>query len=186
MTLGDNFVINFIDSGIRTCYISVVDGEVLRFDNVVDGSLLTSAPISSSSLTNSGYTIVLYVNGTMFCNFLGTSEFFAKLMAVFSLKTKLEPMIICEGDGEGPAFEDFKILFNKVSFEFSDNQFKSRDEKSESGRHSIQIYLTPENLQDPFLKHFLGKKTGTKFAIGVNGVGAFFELRKLRPRKKKG
>ena len=122
----------------------------------------------------------------MFCNFLGTSEFFAKLVAVFSLKTKLEPMIICEGDGEGPALEDFKILFNKVSFEFSDNEFKSRDEKLESGRNSIQIYLTPENLQDPFLKHFLGKKTGTKFIVGINGVGAFFELRKLRPRKKKG
>lgn len=184
--LGENFLINFIKFGMRTCYISVVNGELLRFDDVVDGALLVTAPISSSVLQNSGETIVIYVDDTLFCNFVGDSEFFAKLLAVFSLQKTVEHMIICEGCGEGPVLEDFKILLNKVSFEFSNNEFISRSEKTENGRNAIQLYLTPENLQDPFVKHFLGKKAGTKLAIGINGVGAVLELRKLRPKKKKG
>ncbi|KAE9553142.1 hypothetical protein FO519_003659 [Halicephalobus sp. NKZ332] len=181
--LGESFEIEFTEFGTQRCFISVVNGEVLKFD-VFDGSLLTSVPISLTTLDNSEDILILYVDGSVFCKFIGHSEFYSKLMAVFSAKKNTKVLVFSEGDGDGFVLEGLKILFKKVSFEFSNNEFYSKDEIPENDKSSISLYMTPENLQDPFLKHFLGKRKGAKFVIGINGIGTFLELRRIRSRKK--
>jgi|UniRef100_A0AC35F9P9 hypothetical protein len=177
ISLGDPIPVDFAEYKIHTVYLSVVNGEVLRFDDCEDGSMLCSISFSSFHLTTIGNAIAICIGNEIHSRFMGDSELYTKLCALISARHILEPLIFSFGEGEEEIQENSHVLFSQLSFCFSNNELKVMKEDTTDSKH---LKMKAKRFEDPFLKHFKGKRAGAKFIVAIDGIGSCFEIKKVK------
>jgi hypothetical protein len=177
ISLGDPIPVDFAEYKIHTVYLSVVNGEVLRFDDCEDGSMLCSISFSSFHLTTIGNAIAICIGNEIHSRFMGDSELYTKLCALISARHILEPLIFSFGDGEEEIQENSHVLFSQLSFCFANNELKVMIEETTDSKH---LKMKAKRFEDPFLKHFKGKRAGAKFIVAIDGIGSCFEIKKVK------
>jgi hypothetical protein len=177
ISLGDPIPVDFAEYKIHTVYLSVVNGEVLRFDDCEDGSMLCSISFSSFHLTTIGNAIAICIGNEIHSRFMGDSELYTKLCALISARHILEPLIFSFGEGEEEIQENSHVLFSQLSFCFSNNELKVMKEETTDSKH---LKMKAKRFEDPFLKHFKGKRAGAKFIVAIDGIGNCFEIKKVK------
>jgi hypothetical protein len=177
ISLGDPIPVDFAEYKIHTVYLSVVNGEVLRFDDCEDGSMLCSISFSSFHLTTIGNAIAICIGNEIHSRFMGDSELYTKLCALISARHMLEPLIFSFGEGEEEIQENSHVLFSQLSFCFSNNELKVMNEETTDSKH---LKMKAKRFEDSFLKHFKGKRAGAKFIVAIDGIGSCFEIKKVK------
>uniref|UniRef100_A0AC34FEZ9 Uncharacterized protein n=1 Tax=Panagrolaimus sp. ES5 TaxID=591445 RepID=A0AC34FEZ9_9BILA len=175
ISLGEPIPVDFAEYKIHTVYLSIVNGEVLRFDDCEDGSMLCSISFSSFRLSTIGNAVAICIGNEI--QFMGDSELYTKLCTIISARHILEPLIFSFGDGEEEIQENSHVLFSQLSFNFCNNELKTLPEETTDSKH---LKMKAKRFEDSFLKNFKGKKSGAKFIVAIDGIGSCFEIKKVK------
>uniref|UniRef100_A0A914Z9X8 Uncharacterized protein n=1 Tax=Panagrolaimus superbus TaxID=310955 RepID=A0A914Z9X8_9BILA len=179
ISLGEAIPVDFAEYKIHTVYLSIVNGEVLRFDDIEDGSMLCSISFSSFRLSTIGNAVAICIGNEIHSRFMGDSELYTKLCTIISARHILEPLIFSFGDGEEEIQENSHVLFSQLSFNFFNNELKTLPEETNDSKH---LKMKSKRFEDSFLKHFKGKKAGAKFIVAIDGIGSCFEIKKVKTK----
>ena len=92
----------------------------------------------------------------------------------------VEPLVFSTGGvGEDEVAENAHVLFSQLSFIFTNNQLQEMPDQTTNSKH---LKLKAKRLEDPFLKHFKGKRLGARFIVAINGIGSCYELKRIKTR----